>query len=211
MPKKGTSKASRKSSSRRRIPSRRRQRLALPPSIPFNRVACNSVIRLSKQISLSEKLLSYVFTVHSLITGWPGLATSFAEIRILKAKVWLIPQYEQNRPGLTCMATIPVGMDTTASNSDFESFSSMAGAIIRRACQVTHGLYRPTEPSERDWFKTDSTKSIFKVCVLSRGLNTTANPDHGLNAEIVVDVHVKARGKGSAKTSLTRSYDQMAI
>lgn len=122
---------------------------------------------------------------------WSALASLFAEIKILRLNVYL---YTRNQPFGTASGIHTLGVtdyqeiDSNANVRDFSSISAQPGSMTRRITQPLHGVWFPTEPTDRDWHPFTTSSNLCDVFYASDGR------EGELNVDVFFDAHIKLRG-----------------
>lgn len=185
---------------RRRIIRRTQHRLSqYPPRIDFKTIYFNHTIRFCDMVEIqSNSIWIQDFELKSLFgSSYSGLATVFSEVKILKVTIWAMPEVSPVLQGSAVMNVAPSQMNEITHKSKMHTIASAPGSIIRRCTRALNAYYVPTEPTEKDWFKTDDPRIIAKVAILHDLVDSTQNPK--ITYDIVVDVHIKMRGMHYSK------------
>lgn len=172
----------------------------------------NAVFRSSHMHELKpDTYLSLVFRTQTLVSGYPQVVAAFKEIKVLKVKVWAYTSLSTSSPGTLTMITCPMGL--AQKNSTQKLAVAAPGAITRKIWQPLHGVYFPTEPSERDWLPIDTQHLVFDLEFFPWNIPVPAelNEVQYAQIQIIVDAHVMLRGQrngvlGTAPISTTIPY-----
>lgn len=165
-----------------------------PPLLPFNKKLVNSTFRGSAIKGLTENsALTVEFTTQTIISGYPQVVSAFKEMKIIRAKVWAYTTLSTTATGTITMITAPPELVQSKTTAVFAA--AAPGAITRRVWQPLHGVYYPTEPTERDWFDIGSTHKVFSVQFFPKDLPKTDSVAAAVEIQLVWDVHVQLRGQ----------------
>lgn len=184
---------------------RRRRSLGIsnqPPPLHFNQQMMNTVLRYSvSKIANNDELLVLDFTTDNLFSSYPQLRICFREVKIIRSKLWIMPQLSSTAPGLYTFCVAP--KDQVNPSETFNGLSSTPGCITRKVSQTAKAVYYPTEPSEKDWFPVGSGRHLFVGQVFATGLvkSNGINVNGNLPLQVVCDTHLRFRGRASNKTS----------
>lgn len=182
-----------------------------PPLLPFNRKLVNTTFRGSAIKGIEENnVLNVVFTTQTIIAGYPQVVAAFKEMKILRAKVWAYTTLSAAASGTITMITCPPELAQSKTTAEF--VAAAPGAITRKVWQPLHGVYYPTEPTERDWFDIGSTHSVFVVQLFPKDLPKSDSTTPKNEVQFVWDVHVQLRGQKNGVTQHTPDcyYEQYA-
>lgn len=186
--------------------------LTQPPPTSYSSIRCNTTLRGTLVTRISDHhLFTGLFSVNNLLTGYPKLASVFKEVKILKVKVWLVTTLPSSASGIISLLVAPSAL--AYSSDDFADFSCSPGVMTRKSFQTLHGVYYPTQPSERNWFPVGSQEKAFavQICAVNIPELPALNPppltspdlvsaDPKLkraDVQIVWDAHLMFRGRYS--------------
>jgi hypothetical protein len=169
---------------------------SIPPMVPFNRTMMNSIVRGSSFGLLEENSVTFKpFTIQTMISGFSQLVSCFTEIKILKVFVWMTTTMPTSSTGVITMITTPTDEFAQPTKVTYQSLAAVPGAITRKVYQTLHGVYYPTEPKEKDWFKIDDNKTFFNVYWIGKDLPTGDAIRKINDYQLIWDAHIKVRGR----------------
>lgn len=165
-----------------------------PPLLPFNRRLVNSTFRGSALKGIQDGAITTVsFNAQTIIAGYPQVVSAFKEMKILRVKVWAYTTLSSAAAGTITMITCPVDLIQPRTTAVFAA--AAPGAITRKVWQPLHGVYYPTEPSERDWFDIGSTNAVFAVQLFPKDLPKSDSTGPAYEIQLIWDAHVQLRGQ----------------
>lgn len=187
----------------------------MPPPLPFGRTALHGVIRVGTTETLQVNAVrDAVISWADILTGvWSNLRTLFAEIKLLRVNVWVMPSASFGATGLQCLIVCPASEFIIPNGKvpKFTNLGTVPGSVVRKVYQTVHREWHPTSPFERGWHKTDSTDALFHFLHMTNDMKK----DNGISgndykAEVIWDYHIRARGFGSS-SFLASSFEPQQI
>lgn len=195
-------------STRSRFNKRSRTMASLPPLLPFNDHKVATVLRSSYTFKITNgQPVGVPITSVSVLSGYSRLRSTFREMKLLKAKVWLVPTLSNQSSGLIAMSVGPKSLNVPPTT--YVDFSCSPGCIARKSYQTLRGMYYPTEPAERNWIRTASSFHFGSAFIIPYGLPKVekVDPKTGekklvdvpYSVQLILDCHVILRGRTAAK------------
>lgn len=162
-----------------------------PPPLDLNSNSGSHWIR--NYVTVNEGLSFVDYIGSTILFDGTGYSSVYAEFRLLRANVWYIPQCTITAAGEYAFAVLDGG-EAQPTKVEFQEIATTSGSSISRLYRPTHAIWRPTEPSDREWRTFANTVTFFSVQLATTGTNK-------IGGYCVYDMHVSFRGTHAAVTN----------
>lgn len=185
--------------SRRSRRTARVKQTAIPPIIDFRKVGFNTTLRYCQEIEVKKdaKYVSEVSIFNLFENGpWRNLKEVFSEVKVHDIKIWLLPNLSALVQGQAVLVVSPPEEVEINQSTSFMMLAACPGAHLNRIGSRLHAIWKPTEPTERDWFKMDDgNRKILRICISNKNLTSkdTVNAQ-SVKYDVVIDVRASLRG-----------------
>lgn len=129
----------------------------------------------------------------SLLFADTGYSSVYAEFRLKRANVWYIPQCTITSAGEYAFAVLDGG-ESQPTTVEFKEIATTTGSSVSRLYRPSHAVWRPTEPSDREWRTFTNSVTLFSVQIATTGTNK-------IGGYCVYDMHLSFRGTHAAVTT----------
>lgn len=179
-----------------------------PRPIPMTRTMFRSILRCVEVRNLTINSIDYrKLSVKKIIesTVWSNLLNNFAEFKIMKVTVHIIPASSVNTPGFCALHVADDGEDNFDEKKlKFHQIASLQGTIVRKVFMPMARSWVPTEPDDRNWrqFSNDSW-GVLVMAIATDSMIAQDGASNNVKFDVMIDLDIKARGNGVWTASLT--------
>lgn len=136
-----------------------------PPLIPFDRRFVGSTIRSVLTSYIYEwPLQQSVITVPRIFDSCAPVTHAFDECKILEIRVWNRLDFDRSESGLFVMAVVPGSYQLSNQDTTFEQIVALPGSSVGKLYDTLHGVYYPTQPSDKNWIRVAPPYSEDPLC-----------------------------------------------
>lgn len=162
-----------------------------PPALDLQSNVGSHWIRNYVTVDEATSFVDYIGS--TLLFADTGFSSVYAEFRLKRANVWYIPQCSLTAPGEYAFAVLDGG-EAQPTTVEFKEIALTTGSSVSRLPRPTHAIWRPTEPSDREWRTFTNSVTLFSVQIATTGTNK-------IGGYCVYDLHVSFRGTHAAVTT----------